>query len=206
MTIVLATVGFTPEKVTEALRYETDVTEVILLAGSNPSPRTDAAVKRIQTVAKALGIRCRAERTTDPYDLVASAIAYSATLTRLKEGAVFNISGGTGVMQSAATLAAFLHGVPLSYYNVDEKRYVRMPAGRLMMPRLSKRQSTMLRALAERPLPPSNWARQTDLAPNLLAYHARQMAAKGFAEKAVLDGRVFWRITVPGQLLLSLTF
>ena len=202
MTVVLATVGFTPEKITESLRHEADVSEVILFAGSKPAIRSDATVKRIRAVSKTLGIRCRTDVRSDPYDLVGCAIAYSAALAQLKEEAVFNISGGTGVMQSAATLAAFLHGVPLAYYNVDEKRYVRMPVVRWTLPRLSKAQTKILQALEAEPLPTSIWAQQTGLQPNLLAYHSGQLAVKGLVERDVSSGSPLWRVTLMGRMAI----
>lgn len=204
MTVVLATVGFTPEKITESLRHEAGISEVILFAGSNPSSRSDATVKRIRSVAKTLEIPCRVDVRSDPYDLVACALAYSRALARLKGEAVFNISGGTGVMQSAATLAAFLHGVPLAYYNVQEKRYVRMPAVRWTLPRLSKTQGTILRSLEAGPLQASIWADKTGLRPNLLAYHAGQLTAKGMVTKHSSSGRGLWSLTIIGQMALRL--
>ena len=203
MTVVLATVGFTPEKITESLRHEAGISEIILFAGSNPSAKSDAAVKRIRSVAKTLAIPCHVDARSDPYDLVGCALAYSAALARLRGEAVFNISGGTGVMQSAATLAAFLHGVPLAYYNVQEKRYVRMPAVRWTLPRLSKVQSKILRSLESGRLQASGWAEQTGLPANLLAYHAGQLAAKGMVAKDPADGRPLWSLTVIGRLAIS---
>lgn len=200
MTTIFATVGYRPQKVTESLRHEPDISSVVLFIGHRDNPRTAAAVEQIQKAARALAIPCRVGQAADPFDFEGCVRAYARALNPHGD-AVFNISGGTGVMQAAATIVCSLKGVPMAYYNTEERRYVRMPTLRLPTIRLSRIQRGVLSALRDGPLRTSALASRVDVSPNHLAYHAGRLSASGLIEKPGKSRTGPWRLTAVGRIL-----
>lgn len=179
VTVILATLGYTAEKVTGSIRTEPDVERVVAFVGSRENRATRAALEKLSRACASLDITLDECEIGSAYDFVASVIAYRAGLREhTGKQVLFNVSGGTGVMQSAAAFVCFTARIPMVYFNVEEQKYVRLPIIPLVpADALSPQQMRVLRALVEQPggLRPGDLAKKLRLSTSNVDYHLAKL-------------------------------
>lgn len=182
MTILLATVGYTPEKVTHALTRESDVRSITLFYGSSGNRATARAVRAIRQACSPLDLPVKDVELGTAYDFTAAVLAYRREIRAHRDRPLlFNLSGGTGVMQAAASFVCFTEGIPSVYYNREEKTYVRMPTLRLSPGEpLTPQQRRIVDLLLAAPhgLRAADIARRLRMSPSNLDYHLKRLREK----------------------------
>jgi DNA-binding transcriptional ArsR family regulator len=194
VTLVLATIGYQAEKVTHAIRHEGDVRAVTAVFGPPENRRVQKAVADVRETCRLVDLAFAESPVPSAYDFVAATHASRAETRRALEGGetvVVNMSGGTGILQSAAAFVAFTEGLQMSYYNVEEKRYVRMPRVRLA-PKVAvtPQQEKVLAVLfaSREGLAPGELARRTGLKGPNLDYHIGRLSASGLVDRQIQPG------------------
>lgn len=200
MTHIFATLGYTPEKVTHSITAEQDVERVVAFFGSRSNRGTRAALARLGTACRGLGLQLDEREIGSSYDFVAAASAYRVEAARVEPAAtLFNTSGGTGVMQAAAAFVCFTTGIRMVYYNVEEQRYVHMPAVRLREAvAVTPQQARVLEALAPDAggARPADVARRLRISPSTLDYHLKRLHAAGLVAYAEGQGTRRARVVI----------
>lgn len=207
MTILLATLGFTPETVSHAIRAEENPEALFVFFGQRTHPKTQPAIARLHALCRELDLKFEPREIGSSYDFLKAAMAYRRVI-QSSPGAkfLFNISGGTGVMQAAAALVSYTHAIPMVYYNLEEKRYVRMPP-LLLKPAgaVTAQQAKILQVLLAAPdgLRPGDLARRASVSASNLDYHVNRLLKAGLVESvAEAEGkRHRIRATEPAALL-----
>ena len=129
MTVLFGTLGFTPKKLLPSVPKHDGVTKLVFFHDRAGTSR-DAAAK-VRAFCRDRGLDVEGVEL-DAFDIVESALAMRARVRR--EGAdrvVFNVTGGTPVLSSAATLTCILEGVRAVY--IDERDGEEVPLPLLTM-------------------------------------------------------------------------
>ncbi len=190
MTRIFGTLGFTPQKLIPTIRQRDNVEGVVVFHDTHE--RSRAAAKAVRTYCRDLDVDFEA-RELDAFDVLTCA---RAIRTRVREApdddVVFNITGGTSIISSAALLTCLLEGVRA--VTVDERS-----GGETQLPLLSIRyeeilneqQRRILRYIIDHP-----GCTQSDLAEALgkskatVSHHVGNLKAKGLLHaEALPDGR-----------------
>lgn len=109
MTVILATVGFTPAKVQPVIDRQDEKEELVLF--HDREPKSKAAARELAGYAQKLGIPAQAVET-DAFDLVKCCLQVRREIRkRAGRELLLSIAGGTRVLASAALLAGILEGV-----------------------------------------------------------------------------------------------
>lgn len=192
---LLATVGYAPEKVTEVLVREGPISGATLFFGSRANPATRRAIARISRTGRDLAVPVEEVEIGSAYDFALAVVAYRRKI-RARSGAsfVFNLSGGTGIMQAAAAFVCFTEGIPFSYYNREDRRYVRTDVIKLELAGglgdSQRRVLDHLVASGSRGARPIEVARRLRMSPTNVDHHLRRLRDRGLAKDvAPSEGR-----------------
>lgn len=204
MTRIFGTLGFTPQKLIPTIRQRDDVQEVVVFHDTHE--RSRAAAERVRTYCEDLAVGFEA-RELDAFDILTCA---QAIRTRLRDAptdeVVFNITGGTPIISSAALLTCLLEGVRA--VTVDERtgKEVQLPLLSIRYEEiLNESQRGILRHILEHP-----GCTQSDLAQALgkskatVSHHVGNLKDKGLLTATSLpDGRTeALEVIESGELLL----
>lgn len=191
MRTILATVGYTPEKVTHSLPLEGPVGEIVAFFGSKANRGTTAALKTIRAACRSVGVAVAEVEIGSAYDFAGAVEAYRGEIPARRGGdLLFNLSGGTGVMQAAAAFVCFTEGIPFSYYNREERRYVRSEALRLEPAGgISPQQRRVLDLLRQEPagMRAADIARRLRLAPSTVDHHLKRLRGRRLVREKAND-------------------
>ncbi|HLE98195.1 MAG TPA: DUF6293 family protein [Candidatus Thermoplasmatota archaeon] len=125
MTIIFGTLGFTPDKLLPSLASHGDVTRLVFF--HDKEPRSVKAAAQVREHCLRRGIESEAH-PLDAFDIIECATKMRERVKR--HGAtsiVFNVTGGTAVISSAATLTCILEGVRAVYLNEKTGKEVDLP-------------------------------------------------------------------------------
>lgn len=134
MTVIMATVGFTPAKVQPVIDREDEKEELVLFfdkdSKDNPG-RSRRAAQELADSAQKLGLPCKLV-PLDAFDLV-QCCQHIRREIRKREGkeVVLTISGGTRVLSSAALLASILEGKRAVHISERDNAVTTLPLLRL---------------------------------------------------------------------------
>lgn len=117
MTVVFGTLGFTPKKLLPTLARHDDVVKLVFFHDHHDRSKDAAASVRTYCREKGLDVE---GKEVDAFDIIQCASQMRKELRRYPtHEIVFNITGGTPVISSAATLVCILEGTRAVY--IDER-------------------------------------------------------------------------------------
>lgn len=214
MTVVFATLGFTPEKLLAALASVPEVKKVIIYTAYSPEgkARAEKALKDVIKVLRQLGVEHGSVVLRSPWDFLPILERMLKDLSELSEGdAVFNLTGGPKTMTVAATMASVLLGIPLVYFPEEEnvgKDVIHLPVLRLAYSGLlTNGQRRVLNEIEKR----GGRARSADvhqalgISPPTLEYHLTKLGRAGVVRVTTMEEDKRHRlieITPSGKLIL----
>ncbi len=143
MTVVFATLGFTPEKLLVAVASVPRVEKVIFYTAHSHDTRkrSERAARDVMMALRQLGIECRPVVLRSPWNFLDILEVVLEDLAKHSDGdAIFNLTGGPKTMTVAATMASILIGIPLLYFPEKEE----MKADPIHMPVLKLAYSRLL--------------------------------------------------------------
>lgn len=109
MVVVFGTLGFTPEKFLPSLRHHAPIDAVRVFHDADE--RSQDAAQDVQAHCGEIGLDCEAIQV-DAFDMLEAAGAIRKETAAFEKGAiVFNITGGTAVLSTAALLTCVLEGI-----------------------------------------------------------------------------------------------
>jgi hypothetical protein len=125
MTVLFGTLGFTPEKFTPTIRSRDDVESVVLFYDKDE--RSHQARQVVVSFCQELEIPVESIEV-DAFDLVEAAVPIRRTMQRFDRTQIlFNVTGGTKILASAAMLACILEGVRAIYIHDTTHDEVSLP-------------------------------------------------------------------------------
>lgn len=145
----------------------------------SPHPDGKAAAKKVIAFCKDRGMKCT-ERTVNAFDIIECAREMRREVRKcVPTEIVFNLTGGTPVISSAATLVCILDGIRAVYFHEEEKVEKNLP---LLMVRydaiLNPKQTRFLKHVAQAG---EIGCRQTEIAkalrlkPSTVSHHVRRL-------------------------------
>jgi CRISPR locus-related DNA-binding protein len=134
MTVIMATVGFTPGKIQPIIDREDDKEELVLFYDKDSKEnagRSKQAARTLEAEARKLGMAVTL-REMDAFDLVACCQEIRKEM-RKRDGRdiVVSIAGGARVLSSAALLASILEGKRVVHLNERTNEVQSLPMLRL---------------------------------------------------------------------------
>lgn len=155
MTVIMATVGFSPGKVQPIIEAEDSKEELVLFfdqdTPTNPG-RSRKAAQEIAAYAEKLGMLVRFVET-DAFDLVKACQKIRAEMRkRADKDIVISVAGGTRVLSSAALLASILEGKRAVHISERDNEVQPLPMLRLEAGKvLNSKQRRVLAHIREHP-------------------------------------------------------
>jgi CRISPR locus-related DNA-binding protein len=123
--ILFGTLGFTAPKLIPSIKKSAEVERVVLFFDKNP--KSHDAHRKVAEHCHDLGIPIESHEL-DAFDLIGDAVAIRKELQKHPRGTVvFNITGGTTILSSAALLACVLEGVRCVYLRQDTEEQIPLP-------------------------------------------------------------------------------
>jgi CRISPR locus-related DNA-binding protein len=123
--ILFGTLGFTAPKMIPAIKKAPDLEKVVLFYDKDR--RSHDAHRKVADHCTNLGIPIDSYEL-DAFDLIGDAVAIRKELQKHPPGSVvFNITGGTTILSSAALLACVLEGVRCIYLRQDTEEQIPLP-------------------------------------------------------------------------------
>ncbi|MGQ0534617.1 MAG: MarR family transcriptional regulator [Methanobacteriota archaeon] len=187
--VLLSTLGYTPQKVTPAIRHESPLSRLVVFYGPVENKRTTAAFEEVRGACGALSLPLVARPLRNPHDFEACVRTFRREVRSLDErpsDVVFNTSGGTGVMQMAAAFVCFTEGIRMSYYNRETGSYVPMGPIRLVdSERLREPKRRIVEHLARQAtgVEPARLSRAFRLGASNLHKHLDDLERQGWVER-----------------------
>lgn len=122
---IYGTLGFTPKKFLPTLRSRHDVERAVVFHDDHAD--SQAAAKEVTAYCKSVGIALECVQL-DAFDMVECASAMQKKVrARGAENILFNVTGGTTVLNAAAVLTCILEGVPAVYLNQESRSEIPLP-------------------------------------------------------------------------------
>lgn len=180
MTIVFGTLGFTPEKLVPTVTKHDNVTKLVFF--HDKDPRGKAAAKRVKDFCKERKLSAQSHEV-NAFDIIECARQMRRALREhAREEIIFNLTGGTPVISSAATLVCILEGIRAVYIHEVTKEEVSLP---LLMVRydaiLNDAQRRVLRHVAQskgETCTQAEIVRALKLSPSTVSYHVKNLCAQ----------------------------
>jgi CRISPR locus-related DNA-binding protein len=193
MTVIMATVGFSPGKVHPILRSEEDKEEVVLFHDKDHEGRSKKAAQEAAEQARKLGVPVHLVET-DAFDLVRSCQQVREQIRkRAGKDVVVSIAGGTRVLGSAALLASILEGVRVVHIHEKTNEPQPLPMLKLKADEvLSPEQRRVLQHVFAHPgCQQRDIAAKLDLSKGTVSHHVRGLKDQGLvrAEPDEQDAR-----------------
>lgn len=183
MTILFGTLGFTPEKFTPTIRSRDDVERVVLFYDKHE--RSREARQKVTQFCHELGIDVEGVEV-DAFDLVEAAVPIRQKMQQYDRTSIlFNVTGGTKVLASAAMLACILEGVRAIYLHDTTGDEVALPLLTIQYEdHLSSQVKKVLAYIHQNPgCSPTDVGGAVDLAKPTITHHVKRLADYGLIEK-----------------------
>lgn len=184
MVVWFATLGHTPEHVLGPLRKERDVRSFHVFFGSPQLDEGKAALRAIRDFCSSKRIELVEHSVPGAFDYANFLRSFSeawAAVSR-KSKVLFNASGGTRVMQMAATIFCFTHEIELHYYDEYESQEGRVIPLRAFrsLDRVGPTPRAILEHLQNQgPCDMTSLAARLDLAPSTITQHVQGLENSG---------------------------
>ncbi len=132
MVVIFGTVGSNPKVLIPTLRVREDIEKVVYYFAKDDEREkvSEKTAKVLQEYCERRMIKYEAKALDSSVDLLKIAKKIRTDLSQYKSrdsDIVFNVTGGTKVMASAALLACILEGIHAVYVNEDTKDEVELP-------------------------------------------------------------------------------
>lgn len=152
MTVLMATVGFTPAKVHPVIDRLDEKEELVLFYDDDKDGRSRGAAEKVAAYAESLDMPVRFV-PLDAFDLVACCrVVRQEIKKRAGKDVVVSISGGTRVLLSAALLASILEGKHVVHISEKSNAIQHLPLLHLRASDvLNDKQRRVLRHIREHP-------------------------------------------------------
>ena len=206
MTVVFGTLGFTPEKLVPTVTKHTNVTKLVFF--HDKDARGKAAAKRVKQFCKDRGLAAEAHEV-NAFDILECARQMRRAMKPYaREEIIFNLTGGTPVISSAATLVCILEGVRAVYIHEETKAEVSLPLLTIRYDAiLNDAQRRVLRHVAEskqRACTQADIVRALKLSPSTVSYHVKNLCNQQLlhAEEDPKDTRSLRLRILPSATLL----
>ncbi|HEV8360381.1 MAG TPA: MarR family transcriptional regulator [Candidatus Thermoplasmatota archaeon] len=155
MTVIMATVGFTPAKIQPVIDREDAKEELVLFYDKDSREnqgRSKAAARALEAEARKLGMAVTL-REIDAFDLVGCCLEIRKEMRkRAGKDIVVSIAGGARVLSSAALLASILEGARVVHINERTNEVQALPMLKLASDDvLSPQQRRVLQHIRDHP-------------------------------------------------------
>jgi DNA-binding MarR family transcriptional regulator len=126
MTVLFATLGFTPEAVKPVIAWIKDLEEVILFHSKHK--KSEKAMREIRNICRGLGVEFESHQVKDEYSLALSMREIKKVGGRYKDKEIiFNVTGGTKMLTSAGLLVCILEGIKAVYVRQKDDKVLEVP-------------------------------------------------------------------------------
>ena len=116
MVTIFATLGWEPKSVIPSLKIRDNVEKLIVYY--SPDKKGESACEKLWGYCSSIKLPLKSVKLENQFDLIKTAKEIRKDLRKYSgKDIVFNITGGTKVMSSAALLACILEAVPAVYCN-----------------------------------------------------------------------------------------
>ena len=148
MVVLFATLGFTPQAVIPALKHIGDLELVVIF--HSPDKRSRDAKEEVRKSCESINVECRPFEITDVYSITDSVREMSNVIKNYTtKDVIFNITGGTKMMASAALLLCIMKGIKTIYVRETDGKVLDAPMLRMSYSdALTEREKETLRILA----------------------------------------------------------
>jgi CRISPR locus-related DNA-binding protein len=208
MVTIFATLGWEPKSVIPSIKIRDNVEELVLYY--SPDEKGEKAYKELWDFCSSIDLGLKPTKLKDPFDLIKIANAIRKALKKYaKKEIIFNITGGTKVMSSAALLACILEGVPTVYCNEKTGKEEPLPLMQIKYKEfLSTQQKEILKIIKElgERCTSVAVAKKANLKKATVSHHIKELENKGLIimETSKEDARKkFLKIAESVELLLS---
>lgn len=180
MTVVFGTLGFTPEKLVPTVTKHANVTKLVFF--HDKDPRGKAAAKRVKQFCKDRDLPAEGHEV-NAFDIIECTRQMKQAMRAYpRDEIIFNLTGGTPVISSAATLVCILEGVRAVYIHEVTKEEVSLP---LLTVRydaiLNEAQRRVLRHVAKSndgECTQADIVKALKLSPSTVSYHVKNLSAQ----------------------------
>jgi CRISPR locus-related DNA-binding protein len=148
MVVLFATLGFTPQAVIPALKHIGDLERVVIFHSLDKRSRD--AKEEVRKSCESIGVECKPCEITDVYSITDSVREMSNVIKNYAtKDVVFNITGGTKMIASAALLLCVMKGVKAIYVRETDGKVLDAPMLRMSYSdALTEKEKEALRVIA----------------------------------------------------------
>lgn len=148
MVVLFATLGFTPQAVIPALRHIGNLEKVVIF--HSPDKRSRDAKEEVKKSCESIGVECIPYEITDVYSITESVREMSNVMRDYStNNVIFDITGGTKMMASAALLLCVMKGVKAIYVRETDGKVLDAPMLRMSYSdALTQKEKETLREIA----------------------------------------------------------
>ena len=180
MTVLLGTLGFTPKKLLPSVTAHEDVRALVFFHDRHE--RSRQAAERVRAFCRERGLDVQGIEL-DAFDILECAIRMRRKVREFpREEVVFNVTGGTPVVSSAALLACILEGVRAVHVDERTGEEVALPLltlryGDILNPE-QRRVLAIVAAKGAAGCTQADVLRATGLARATVSHHVKNLKAK----------------------------
>lgn len=206
MTVVFGTLGFTPWKLLTTFRNHEDAHTLVFF--HDHAPKGKEAATKVVAFCEGRGIKWT-DVTVNAFDIIECARRMKQEVRKHdREEIVFNLTGGTPVISSAATLVCILEGLRAVYIHEETRAEASLPLLAVRYDAIlndaQKRVLSFVLDAGEDGRSQSEIGKSLDLSPSTVSHHVRQLKAQQLlrVEEDVKDSRVTRIIGMQSATLL----
>lgn len=181
MVTIFATLGWEPKSVIPSIKSRDNVEELIVYC--SPDKKGEAAWQKLWEYCSSIDLSVKPVKLKDQFDLIKIANEIRKDLKKCSgKDVIFNITGGTKVMSSAALLACILEGIPAVYCNEKTGKEEPLPLMQIKYEDfLSEQQKKILKIIKElgENCTAVGVAKKANLKKATVAHHAKELADRG---------------------------
>ena len=192
MTVHIALIGRSREPVLKGFRHYGGIECLYLLHGPNtPEFKFKSLAEEVRDQLGRIGFHGTSLSQIDPFDMHSVIDTILGIVDKEKSPIYINITGGTNLMAGAACAAAYFVGAQAYYVQgrsdkpEAEGKILELPVPNIPYYRvLDKTQLLILKKLSQRgnPMPNSLLREETEMSPQNLSYHIKQLERKKLVE------------------------
>ena len=204
MSILFATLGFTPGAVNPVIAWAKGIKKVVVFHSKNK--RSIQAKDEIERVCEDVGVDFEPYQVKDEYSLVSLVKEIKDVMDRYKsineykdEEIIFNITGGTKMISSAGLLVCVLKGIKAVYVRETDNQVLEVPLPRLKYTELLSDTEKELLSLISKKCKDDYKCELCEIyeeklgkkrkkaAPSVIAYYLGKLEEKGLIERVAMD-------------------
>lgn len=184
MVVLFATLGFTPQAVIPALKHIGDLERVVVFHSHDKRSRD--AKEEVRKSCESIGVDFSSYEMKDVYSITDSVSEMSSVIKEYNaRDVIFNITGGTKMMASAALLLCVMKGIKAIYVRETDGKVLDAPLLRMSYSDvLTNREKETLREIA------SIYERNADKEKNRLDLSVVYKTLEKKNAKSVIAGRL----------------